>query len=87
LAQEISGFEPIFFIESENPFQNNANDLGEVFILFRADFDRLGLSRMVNTESDGFDSIGISAIAITSSRINLNITVAFMIGILEARFA
>lgn len=86
LAQEISWFEPIFFIESENPFENNGKDLSEVFILLRADFDRLGLSRMMSTESNGVDGIGISAIAIASSWIDLNVTVAFVIGILETRF-
>ena len=86
LAQEISWFEPIFFIESENPFENNGKDLSEVFILLRADFDRLGLSRMMSTESSGVDGIGISAIAIASSWIDLNVTVAFVIGILETRF-
>ncbi len=87
LSQKISWFKLFLFIESKNPFQNNANYLSKVFILLRTDFDRFGLSRMVSTESDAIDSIGISAIAITSSWIDLNITMALMIGIFKTSFA
>ena len=87
MAEGIGGLGLTCLGEPENPLKQHANYLREMLFLFGLDFDRLGFSRMIYTESDWVDSIGIATVTIASARIHLDVPVAFVVGLLKTSFA